>query len=131
AARAQIDQANSEVERLKKELELERLRADSAEEGQKDTSAEMKAMEARMRALSGFRGLVLDADTFTPIGDAIVSFPDTNLSRILADATSGFFRSYTFPPSTISVSVTRTGYGTLLQSVTVPCNAARAVRCLL
>lgn len=131
AARAQIDQANSEVERLKKELEMERLRADSAEEGEKDKTAEMKAMEARMRALSGFRGLVLDADTFEPVGDAIVAFPDTNLSRILADTTSGFFRSYTFQPSTISVSVAKTGYETLLQSVNVTGNADEVVRFLL
>lgn len=131
AARAQIDAANAEIEKLKAELDLERLRAESAEEGQKGTTAEMKAMEARMRALSGFRGLVLDAESFAPVGDAIVSFPDTNLSRILADATSGFFRSYTFQPGTISVSVGKAGYETLLQSVNVTGNADEVVRFLL
>ena len=131
AARAQIDAANSEVERLKSELEKERLAREVSDDAAKGTTAEMKAMEAKMRALSGFRGLVLDAETFAPIGDAIVSFPETNLSRILADATSGFFRSYTFQPSTISVSVGKTGYETLLQSVAVTGNADEVVRFLL
>ena len=123
AARLQIDQSNAEVARLKEELEAERLRADTAEEGAKDTTAEMAArmqtLEGKLRALSGFRGLVLDADTFAPLGDSVVSFPDTNLSRILADATSGFFRSYTLPPGTVSVSVSKQGYETLLQSVSI------------
>lgn len=68
---------------------------------------------------SPFRGLVLDATSFAPLGDAVVSFPDTNLSRILADKDSGFFRSFPFPPGTVTVSVTKPGYETLLQTVTV------------
>lgn len=135
AARAQIESANAEVERLRRELDAQRLRADAAETTAKDTAANMQArakeMEARLRALSGFRGLVLDAASFAPIGDAIISFPDTNLSRILADTTSGFFRSYTFPPSTINVSVAKEGYETLLQSVNVTGNADEVVRFLL
>ena len=126
-AKAQIASANAEVERLKAELDAERLRAMSAEESMEDASVEM----ARLRALSGFRGLVLDAKTFAPIGDAIVSFPETNLSRILADSTSGFFRSYTFPPGKIAVSVSKQGYETLLQSVNVTGNADDVVRFLL
>lgn len=79
-------------------------------------------------AQSPFRGLVLDATSFAPLGDAVVSFPDTNLSRILADKDSGFFRSFPFPPGTITVAVTKPGYETLLQSVTIKGASDEVVR---
>ncbi len=80
---------------------------------------------------AAFRGVVLDSRNFAPIGDAIVSFPDTNLSRILADANSGFFRSYTFPPGLVNVAVTKTGYETLLQPVTIKSDGDPVVKFLL
>ena len=80
---------------------------------------------------AAFRGLVLDGTTYAPLGDSIVSFPDTNLSRLLADSASGFFRSYPFPPGAVNVSIAKPGYETLLQSVTISQGRDEVIKFLL
>jgi outer membrane protein OmpA-like peptidoglycan-associated protein len=80
---------------------------------------------------TAFRGIVLDGVSFSPLGDAIVSFPDTNLSRLLADTSSGFFRSFPFPPGAVNVSIAKPGYETLLQSVTIRAGSEDVIRFLL
>lgn len=125
------------AESFKGDPKLERPTAGTSKQARKAAQAARTALEKSKIIVKGlpetapFRGLVLDAESFQPVGDAIVSFPDTNLSRLLADSSSGFFRSYPFPPGKVTVAVSKPGYETLLQAVFVEQGKDEVVRFLL
>ncbi len=116
-------EARTNAEPFAGDAKLERPTAGTSKAAKKAAAAARTALEKSRLILKGipdaapFQGLVLDQQSFEPVGDAIVSFPDTNLSRILADSSSGFFRSYPFPPGKVNVAVSKPGYETLLKAV--------------
>lgn len=122
---------------FKGDAKLERPTAGTSSQAKKAAAAARTALEKSKVILKGlpetapFQGLVLDQGSFEPVGDAIVSFPDTNLSRILADSSSGFFRSYPFPAGKVTVSVSKPGYETLLKAVFVEQGKDKVERFLL
>ncbi len=63
--------------------------------------------------------VIKDAETGSPLGDVIISFPDLGLSNLASDPSTGEATSYDLPPGEVGVQFRKAGYEVAVRKVQV------------